>query len=291
MKALESIDYRQEFLEEIGSLDDYAVRPLEDYGQEFVVGLGNSSENLGHQLPWSKTAGFFRLRTSEVTIWAGYNGSGKSALLGQAMTQLARDGVRILVASFEMPIKRLQERHCAQIHGRPLKDKGEENLFWEIMELTKGNYWVYDQGARMDPERVLGMISYAAREYGIKHFVIDSLVKCGVPRRPDHGENLERFLDVMQILAKRYDIAIHLVMHLRKPDDHSYIPTKYDIKYAGEITDLADNVVLVWRNKAKELGLPAPTQLDTLLIVDKQRHFSWEGTIGLEFDDMAMRWS
>lgn len=289
-KLPQTIDYRAEFLEQIGSLDDFVTQPLDQHGDEFVESLRSTDEPEGLLLPWGKTGDVFRLRTSEVTLWPGYNGSGKSALIGQVMTHLAMGGTPVLVASFEMPIKRLLERHCSQIEGRLLR-AGQEARFWEIMAMTEETYWVYTQSSHMDPERVLGMISYSAREHGIKHFVIDSLVKCGVSRAPDHTENLEKFVDALQILAKRYDIAIHLVMHLRKPADHSRIPSKWDVKYAGEMTDLADNVVLVWRNKLKERGEDADIVYDTLIIVDKQRNFSWEGDIGLYYDRQSGSWS
>ncbi len=290
MKKLPKVDYRQEFLEFVGSLDDVATQPLDQYGDEFLANLEKGAAHEGDLLPWQKTHELFRLRTSEVTLWAGYNGSGKSGVLGQIMTDLAMCGNRVLVASFEMPVAKLLERHCSQIEGRKLI-RGEERRFWEIMAMTDDCYWVYSQTSHMDPERVLGMISYAAREHGIKHFVIDSLVKCGVSRQPDHAENLERFMDAMQIIAKRYDIAIHLVLHMRKPPDHGHIPTKYDIKYAGELADLADNVILVWRNKAKEIGQPTNVDYDALMIVDKQRHFTWEGNIGLNFNPVSGAWS
>lgn len=289
-KFPQQIDYRQEFLEEIGSFDHAVIEPIDHHFDAYMALLEHGDIASGMCLPWEKTHGRFRLRTSEVTLWAGYSGSGKSAMLGQIMTELALCGAKVLVASFEMPPARLIERHCAQVEGRKLV-KGEKSRALEILAMTDGAYFVYTQTEAMDPERVMGMISYAAREFGVKHFVIDSLVKCGIRRQPDFDENLQNFMDTLQVLAKRYDIGIHLVHHMRKPADHGYIPCKHDIKHAGELADLADNVVLIWRNKPKENNMPTDEIYDTLLIVDKQRHgHRWEGRIGLNFNREAGSW-
>jgi len=53
---------------------------------------------------------------------------------------------------------------------------------------------------------------------------------------------------------------------------------RYDIKGSGDISDKADNVVIVWRNEKKEKHTEADEfedkrpNFDTLLVVDKQRH-------------------
>ena len=44
----------------------------------------------------------------------------------------------------------------------------------------------------------------------------------------------------------------HIVVHPRKSNDETQMPSKLDCKGTGAITDLADNCFTVWRNKAKE---------------------------------------
>jgi len=80
------------------------------------------------------------------------------------------------------------------------------------------------------------------------------------------------------------------------------VPDKFDIRGAGEITDLVDNVLIVFRNKRKEEGLACDNltdekrkaweaSFDALLICDKQRHHSWEGRIRLWFDKESQQLS
>ena len=79
-----------------------------------------------------------------------------------------------------------------------------------------------------------------------------------------------------------------LVCHIRKGEKESRTPDKFDIKGAGEITDLVDNVFIVHRNKDKERKIEAKQTVDELvpdavILVEKQRHGGWEGTISLYF--------
>lgn len=93
---------------------------------------------------------------------------------------------------------------------------------------------------------------------------------------------------------------IHLVHHARKGEKESVVPDKFDMKGAGEITDLVDNVLIVHRNKTKEALLRKETisdekreeaeqQADTALICAKQRHHTWEGTVRLWFDAVSLQ--
>ena len=118
--------------------------------------------------------------------------------------------------------------------------------------------------------------------------MIDSLIKCGI--RPDDYARQTEFVDRLCWAAKTHNIHIHLVHHIRKGDKEGKRPDKFDIKGAGEITDLVDNVFIIHRNKIKEREAEkqSPNQdildkPDMTITVDKQRHGEWEGTFGFWF--------
>lgn len=74
------------------------------------------------------------------------------------------------------------------------------------------------------------------------------------------------------------------------------MPTRYDMKGCAEISDLVDNVVLVWRNKRKERQRDAgetvaESEADAILIVDKSRNCNWEGRTKLWFNRNTLRFS
>jgi twinkle protein len=88
---------------------------------------------------------------------------------------------------------------------------------------------------------------------------------------------------------------------MRKSGDDSHRPGKWDIRGASEITDLADNVFICWKNIPKEkaqeqieFGNPnADTskldEADQYLTVAKQRHGEWEGAFQFWFDNPTLQ--
>ena len=82
---------------------------------------------------------------------------------------------------------------------------------------------------------------------------------------------------------------------MRKGSDEYTTPGKCDFRGAGEITDLVDNVLIVHRNKLRELKIqngdvtvteePACT-----LTVAKQRNGEWEGKINLWYNEGALQY-
>jgi twinkle protein len=83
--------------------------------------------------------------------------------------------------------------------------------------------------------------------------------------------------------------SVHLLAHSRKGKDELTPPGKFDVRGSASITDLADNVFSVWRNKNKEeaqekCDRTKDGEADALLIVCKHRHGDWEGRIQLWFD-------
>lgn len=164
--------------------------------------------------------------------------------------------------------------------------------------------YFYDQLDTVPAERVLGVVFYMATELGIKHIMIDSLTKCGLPSGDRDAE--KRFIDTLSATAKALQIHIHLVAHVRKPPQggEGYVPNKFDIRGAGELTDLVDNVMIVWMDKKKEainkkeqFNKPlTPQEMeyvrdnpDQRLICCKQRHGAWEGQIALWFDPKSLQ--
>ena len=86
-----------------------------------------------------------------------------------------------------------------------------------------------------------------------------------------------------------------MVLHIKKGKTENDIPGKFDIKGSGAITDLVDNVFIVWRNKAKEAAMRSgeefsPDDPDALLILDKQRHGETEGRYRLFFDRASLQY-
>jgi twinkle protein len=258
----------------------YIIKPielLEKTGNWFT----DDGSVKGDSLPWSKTHKYVGLRSGEVSIWAGINSHGKSQLLGQVCAWGLKTK-KWLIASMEMLPEATMARMSMQMAGcRPSPEYLKKILDW-----TTNRLWIYDQIDSVKAERILAIIYYAATKLEINHIVIDSLMKCGI-RKDDLNEQTQ-FVDKLCLAAKSTGCHVHLVHHIRKGERETDIPGKFDIRGAGEITDLVDNVFIVHRNKAKEMKRGKPdydvNEHDCSLIIAKQRNGEWEGRFKLWFN-------
>jgi twinkle protein len=291
----------KELLEFLGQQESQDINWGDHYAGELAERLETGKLLTGAILPWGKTHNLIRFREGEVTIWAGMNGHKKSMLLGQVMMWFALSQ-RVGVMSFEMPVIDTMQRLVYQAAGCvPSIDFGKQWSEWNHERIC-----YYDQLDTVPAERVLGVIFYMANYLGCKHIKVDSLTKCGLPSGDRDAE--KRFIDTLSATAKALNIHIHLVAHVRKPHQggEAYQPTKFDIRGAGELTDLVDNVIIVWKDKKLEGikqkeqrgGILTPDEKtyfdenpDQRLICAKQRRGEWEGNIGLWFHTPSLQFT
>jgi twinkle protein len=210
-------------------------------------------------------------------------------------------GEKVCIASFEMKPKTTIQRMARMFTGtNPFSPEYQgsdgiaaiESLYDEFGQWTDSRLWLYDQVGTAEAETVIGMARYCAKELKITHIFIDSLMKC--VKGEDDYNGQKSFVDELTSIAKDYNCHIHLVHHLRKPKDEMAKPDKHDNKGSGAITDMVDNVLLVWRNKAKEelikLNKPcSQDEADQFLFCRKQRNGEEEPTIALWFNKDAMQ--
>jgi len=266
------------------------VKPAREFLDDLIAFFNSDSVYSGASLPWQKTHEQFRLRPGEVTLWAGFNGSGKSLVLGQIMLHLLKEQ-KACIASLEMKPVTTLARMCRQALG---SNNPTGEYVKRFCERGGDKLWLYNQLGTVNSERIISVIHYATEKLGVHHFVIDSLMKCGISDDDYTGQ--KHFVDRLCAAAKDTDCHIHLVAHSRKGQDELTPPGKMDVKGSGSITDQVDNVMTVWRNKRKEQAVVSSkadekilNEPDTLVICDKQRNGEWEGKIGLWFNQASMR--
>ena len=272
---------------------DHKVISAGNYVDEVVDYFWSEKADHGDPSPWSKAAGKISFRPGEVTIWSGFNGHGKSLAIGQMMVGFVAQNVNMCVASFEMrPVVTLA-RMCRQACG---SNRPDQEYIRAFHKLTDTNMWIYDQQGMVTTDKVIGVMGYAADKKKCRHFIIDSMLKCGLSEEDYNAQKL--FVDRLCTVARDTGMHVHLVAHSRKRDDESKPPRKMDVRGAGSITDQVDNVLIWWRNKPKEESLRNPKtrndeelimQPDALLVCDKQRNGDWEGRLGFWFDPASLQ--
>lgn len=273
------------------------VKPASIWLADLIDRLRNPDRAKKIYLPWEKTRDVFLFRKGEVTLWAGQNGHGKTQIASQVALSLMGQDEKAVIASFEMkPQTTLQRLARMFAETNPFSPEYQdrdgkdalEDLYKEFGEWTDGKLWIYDQQGTVSAARVIGMARYCAKELGVGHIFIDSLMKC--VRGEDDYNGQKEFVDELTALARDNQVHVHLIHHIRKPLNESAIPDKYDNKGSGAITDLVDNVMMVWRNKPKEDEKKAnktrklEDEADSMLFCRKQRNGEDEPSIKLWFD-------
>lgn len=234
---------------------------------------------------WSKLN--FQMRKGEVSVYCGFSGHGKTLITSQIASHLMIQKKKILIASFEMRGESTLLRMVRQCSNAM---KPEKEYFDSWCDWSDGLGWIYDVLGNSDAKTLEGVINYCATELKVEHFFIDSLTK--VMRDTDNYNEQKHFLNRLTTIAQDLQIHIHLICHSRKKQNENETPNKFDVAGATDITNLADNVFTIWRNKVKEniLNNPYSTPADIdevrsapdcIISCEKQRHFDWEGRVGL----------
>ena len=285
--------YMQEFPEHTAVVPAFVYSGLvEDY-------FHGAGSNHGRQLPWSKAHGKVGFRPGETTLWAGFNGSGKSLLVGQVLLEFLSRGDTACVASMEMKPEMSLARMCRQASGVNIPSS---QFIGEFHDWLTERLWLYTQQNSVKHNRIVGLARYcgtgvlsAGKKVRMDHLVLDSLMKCGIG--VDDYNTQKQFINDLCSIAKDTGTHIHLVAHMRKGDSEFRESDKMDIKGASELSDQADNVMIFWRNKAKEdeSVKPSPSEKimqmpDAVLSCRKQRNGEWEGKIALWFDKKSTQY-
>ncbi len=262
-----------------------AGRFIDDVVAEFYPAEGGQTYpvlRLSMDQPW------FRFRPDEITVWTGHNGHGKSLLLGLVQLGLIEQGERFCVFSGEMPPVKLLKRMARQATGleEPSIPYLRHCLRW-ISEST----WLFNVQGSANSVRMLDVFAYAAKRYGVTHFVVDSLMM--LEDVPEDGKgSLEKqrlFMVALAAFAKRHHVHVHLVAHPRKAENERHAPGKQDVAGSGKITNMADNHFSVWAAlRDEEEG--QTDDFDAKLELNKQRNGDTQHrTIYLWFDKASQQ--
>lgn len=265
-----------------GAWSDYNARIAED-----IVKCGQLQGDIASELmyPASRLAGknplvkSFDFRPSELTIWGGENGAGKSALMNQLALSMMSQSQKVCLFSFEMDPKRtlISCMRCA--FGRL---PTTQDLF-PFFDWANDLLYIYRNQGAISAEYCADGVFYAAKMLGCRHIVVDNLMMLTTGNSSDSVmQSQKRVVQTMKEIAIATGAHIHLVAHLRKPANgqgQNAKPSRFDISGSSDISNLADNVALLRRNREKEQQIidggfrndQWDSEPDVLLTVDKQR--------------------
>lgn len=278
------------------NLDDYLrepsagerVKPASFWKAAVRDSFFAPKETLGAKLPWVKTHHTIQLRKGELSLWAGMGHQGKSVLTNQVALSLCQQGERVCIASMEMKPEATMRRMTRQAAGT---DEPSLRFVNKFHDWTDDKLWIFDHHGQVKADRITAVARYCVDKLGITHFFVDSLMKC--IRGEDDYNGQKDFVDALFSAAHDTGMHIHVVHHIKKIEDENRIPTVFQIKGSGSITDQVDNIFIVFRNRKKERDREAgkeieETHSDGLINCEKQRNGEWIGLVPLWFDKKAM---
>ncbi|NLW90253.1 MAG: AAA family ATPase, partial [Syntrophomonadaceae bacterium] len=221
-------------------------------------------------------------RPGELTIWSGVNSSGKSTLLGQMLLEAIDQGQGVCAYSGELPDRVFRYWLELQVAG-PENLEAEDNtdgtgtiyrlrpeLIPAIRDWYRDKLFLYDAAEMENRAGMLAAFAAASREYGCRVFLLDNLTMTvsRMNARDQYRAQRELILE-MVAFARETPAHVHVVVHPRKITGAAQM-TKNDIGGSGDITNLADNVLVLARPTAREIRNQA-FQGDARLTVLKNR--------------------
>lgn len=232
-------------------------------------------------------------REEEVTIIQGRNGSGKSTFVNQELLHFVANEKQGCIASLELTPRRYLNWLCIQ-HNKTseLTDETIDQAF----DFFGNDLFVVNKTGEISKEELFDVFTFAARKYGMKYFIIDSLMRLKFDPRYEHNAQ-KNFISDCSDFAKMYECHIFIIAHPRKGEHGNKRPSKEDVSGSGDITNLADNVLAMWRpdNETIEKSLKQGEDISqAYLYVQKNREWGTEDLIELDFNEnsklFSQRW-
>lgn len=218
--------------------------------------------------PWRILNQNFSFRDSELTLVNGVNGHGKTEVVGHMALEAMAQGTRCCIASLELKPGKLLQRLTRQ--ALCIKTPPREDIDLAF-DWYNDRLWLFNVTGTAKADRLLEIFAYARKRYGIQLFVIDSLMKCGVGEDDYNGQ--KDFVDRLCDFKNKNSCHIILVTHSRKADSEDKPTGKMDVKGTGAITDLADNLFIIWRNKLRERALQKQTEHGAIALDEKEQKY------------------
>ena len=214
----------------------------EDVARKIIKGPGPH----GIKLPWLSTHDNFRLGDGQLTVLAGENGSGKSTLASQILVDVAANH-DVLMMSLEMDASDVTSMMAKQWSGKDEIALGDYKSF--VLDCDD-HVWTLENPTEITPQRVLGALWQAA-DIGVKFVVLDNLQCVNLSTKYDDEKIF--IVDIASV-AKVTGIHILMVHHTRKSqaDQGNIRPTRDRVLGSGAITNIAQNVILVWANEERQ---------------------------------------
>lgn len=262
---------------------------------ESAILLRQVQAERGTSTGWRSLDEFYTVTPGELTVVTGHPGSGKSEWLDALMMNLAQyQGWTFAVYS--------PESGAGEEHFVRLARKYWNLPYWpgpttpmSDAQIEQFGAWGARKFLLLDPENpsiptLLGMTRSFVFRHGIRGLVLDPW------NRLDHSrtagmlltEHVRDSLGLLSDFAKRNDIHIWLMAHPKKMEVTNgvpAVPTAYDISDSAHFFNMADNIIVVNRDKGND-----DTPVEIRLQKVRRQRVGKLGMALLQFDRVSGRY-
>lgn len=224
-------------------------------------------------------------KTGMLNVVTGVPSHGKTYLLNYLLIKL--NLIHDWKVAFFSPEFYPVSLHISQVietmGGQRFSAQNYNYKTYEAMKLYMCKNFFFIDPNDTDIASVLDRAKYLIRKKGIKVLVIDPFNALTDKERKSvkQDEYISEFLQKLRWFARKFDIAIFLVMHpvKQKKLDNGLYPVcdLYDCKGASEIFDKADMGITVWRNHLEDYAEMHVTKI-------KFRHLGEKGKATFKFN-------
>jgi hypothetical protein len=230
-----------------GTLSPRFLKPAADFSDQTMARFfGGLDAEPGHELP----IGFpFKIRRQESTLFTGDSGAGKSTVLSYFGIHMAALGEKLCIASFEMPASASLWIMASQLLGTkylPDTTEGHRKAVNAIAWLNE-RVLFYDFLGIGDWRDILDTFRYAAKRHNCSMFILDSVMRIGIPDDDYAGQGLAAAYFAQ--FAMDCDAHLFYVVHQNKGEKRG----KDSVRGSKQWTDNANNVLRIEINSEKEI--------------------------------------
>lgn len=246
-----------------------------------------------------------------LNILTGINGSGKSSWISQVICNALDDDKNVYLYSGELPNFQSKnwinfvfagQRHLNEYQtddgGKYWKMSAETKK--QINDHYKQRLFIHKDSHPRTASYILKTMEDTTRKYGCKLHIIDNLTAINLECSDENKyQKQEEFVNNLIDFAKKYNVAVVLVVHPHKIDCMRRL-TKMDIQGISAIIDLAHRIISLYRvSEEDKKGIPKkngqgwfkePIKYDVMADILKDRLRGFEGSsCGFYYDRPSRR--
>ena len=263
------------------------LAPIE--GTEFST-WGKVAEAVAHRranpiptikTPFRKMDDEYEFTVGGYHLIGGYSGHGKSTLALQCLLWASHEH-KVAIISLEMEAHAIGEVAYGLMAGAsPVAVDYEK----KIDKYLEDRVMYYDRIDSITPDDAIRAIIHAAHQ-GARLILLDCLFMIeGVCADP---EKEAAFTKTLAVVGKKFEVAIILVHHMRKPQgSEDYVPSKAAFIGSSHMVNASLSCAIVWRDfevieaRARGIGDVDQGVPDVKFKVDKNRFFASHATYSL----------